>query len=799
MQIHKSLIRQRRAFRRVLYPLFALTTSWLFVLALVSPAFAVTPQDTYSWVKNIGTSGCPPQSGRTQGIAVVGSKVYVTNTNAQQVRIYNTSGSTLLGFGSQGTGNGQFQRPAAVAVDSSGDIYVVDTSNNTVQKFDASGTYLSQFGSQGSGDGQFDMWVGQAWSGIAINPSNGNLYVADGGNNRIEVFSPSGTYLSQFSATAGSTGSAQLNTPAGLAFDASGNLYAVDTGNNRIVKFDANGTYISDFGSYGNGNGQFGQPSAVAIDPTTGDLYVTDTSNYRVQKFDASGTYLSQFGSQGSSNGQFQYPLGVAVDSSGNVYVTDQSSNTADVQKFDSNGTFVTNFTYQPAGVGPNSLCIPWGIARDSSGNIYVVNQVRRQVNKYSPSGTLLGTIGTPASEQSQPVPGDLSGPFGVAVDSAGNVYVTDMYMGLQKFDANGNFVATIGNLSIMDGSTTVPTSVAVDAAGNVYVTNVDLQGTTANVQKYDANGNKVLEFGSAGTGDGQFLMPYGSLAVDTNGSIYVPDLITGRVQKFDANGNYISQLGSQGTGPGQFQGPVAVTIDASGNIFVSDVNPNNGQNGRVEKFAADGTFLSEINSPGSADGQFNTPTGLVTDLDGNLYISDMAGGSSQSGIISVWHAPIAPSVPLSATTSAPTANSLKVSWQAPAHGTAPLTSYTVRYRVHGSNAAWQTVTLSGTTLSTTLTGLTASTTYDIEVTATNAIGTSVAATTSGTTTAASSNGGSSSGNSSSSSVGAPNTGLEVAKRIAKTAGLPILASLAVVALAWGAWQLTRRKRRMHF
>ena len=125
-----------------------------------------------------------------------------------------------------------------------------------------------------------------------------------------------------------------------MATDAAGNVYVADTSNNRIQKFTGTGTYLTQWGSYGSGNGQFDDPIGVATD-AAGNVYVADTDNHRIQKFTGTGTYLTQWGSSGSGNGQFAYPAGVATDAAGNVYVADsenyrvESPKARDFQAFD--------------------------------------------------------------------------------------------------------------------------------------------------------------------------------------------------------------------------------------------------------------------------------------------------------------------------------------------------------------------------------------------------------------------------------------------------------------------------------
>ncbi len=292
------------------------------------------------------------------------------NTGNGQVTISFTNPSNSQ-FGTAGSGDGQFNLPMGVAVDSAGgDVYVVDRGNDRVEKFTSSGIYLSQFGSNGTGNGQFG---GSILSGGVAVDSGGDVYVVDRGNHRVEKFDSSGNYLSQFGGHG--SGNGQFTAPSGVAVDSGGDVYVTDTGNNRVEKFNSSGNYLSQFGTAGTGNGQFTTPFGVAVD-SGGDVYVTDRGNNRVEKFDSNGNYLSQFGSAGTGNGQFNNPTGVAVDPGGDVYVTDTNNNR--VEEFDSSGGYLSQFDSGGSGNGPFNG--PFGVAVDSGGDVYVADTGNNRV-----------------------------------------------------------------------------------------------------------------------------------------------------------------------------------------------------------------------------------------------------------------------------------------------------------------------------------------------------------------------------------------------------------------------------------
>jgi DNA-binding beta-propeller fold protein YncE len=192
-----------------------------------------------------------------------------------------------------------------------------DVNDGGADQFEVCTTYCKP-GIAGSGNGQVDVEAG-----IAVD-SSGNVWVADYGNNRIEEFNEKGEYLQKFG-TEGK-GEVQFKGPLNIAFSG-GNLYVTDYGNDRIEELSTAGKYLSQFGKEGTGSGEFKSPRGIAAEPRTGNLYVTDAGNDRVQEFSPAGKFIAKFGSPGSGAGQFSEPTGVAVGVSGIVYVTDYNNN----------------------------------------------------------------------------------------------------------------------------------------------------------------------------------------------------------------------------------------------------------------------------------------------------------------------------------------------------------------------------------------------------------------------------------------------------------------------------------------
>jgi beta-lactamase regulating signal transducer with metallopeptidase domain/DNA-binding beta-propeller fold protein YncE len=182
---------------------------------------------------------------------------------------------------------------------------------------------------------------------------------------------------------------------------------------------------------------------------------------------------------------------------------------------------------------------------------------------------------------------GDILYPGGVAVDSEGNVYVSDTHNDrIRKFTSQGVPITQWGGSGSDAGSFNYPQGLAIGPGNNLYVADVQNQ----RIQKFAADGTFITQWGELGSGPGQFNRPYNVAVYSTKSAsvVYVVDNKNNRIQKFTDQGVFISEFGTLGTGAGQLQEPQGVAVDAAGNVYVGD-----GGNGRVQKFSAQGACLA--------------------------------------------------------------------------------------------------------------------------------------------------------------------------------------------------------------
>jgi len=334
-------------------------------------------------------------------------RLYVRKDIAAQVWNYGGSGEPLtnndifadpyegkeislaadLSIGEQGGLPEQFNMPRDLAFASDGSIYVADTGNHRVQHLSPEGDLLEVWGS--FADSAVESAVGgtfyEPW-GIAVGPE-GNVYVTDTWNHRVQKFSATGEFLTQWGTFGQAETGAAFWGPRDIVVSAEGRVLVADTGNKRIAIFDLDGNFITEFGEVGLLEGQFDEPVGLAID-AAGNVYVADTWNHRVQVFarDDSGMLYSVIKSweleawYGQSLDNKPY---LTVDNLGRVFVGDPEG--YHILEFNADGIFRQYWGYY--GTDPQDLSgmnLPTGMTIDPEGRLWIADAGNHRILRFT-------------------------------------------------------------------------------------------------------------------------------------------------------------------------------------------------------------------------------------------------------------------------------------------------------------------------------------------------------------------------------------------------------------------------------
>ncbi len=286
-----------------------------------------------------------------------------------------------LVFGIGGEQEGMFNAPRGVALAPDGSIYVTDSRNHRIQHFGESGELIGSFGING------DASLGEAPAGTFNEPwgvavaSNGDVFVSDTWNHRIQRFNKDGKPLKMWGVFGTAETPNGLYGPRGIAVSEDGRVFVADTGNKRIMVFDQNGAILAQFGGDGYDLGKFNEPTDVKLD-SAGNVYVTDAWNQRVQVFaevsENSFTpikfwEIDGWGSQTLDNKPYLTIAG------SRVFVTDPEGYR--VLEFKTDGTFVQ--LWGEYGTGPNQFGLPNGIAASADGVIWIADAANNRILKF--------------------------------------------------------------------------------------------------------------------------------------------------------------------------------------------------------------------------------------------------------------------------------------------------------------------------------------------------------------------------------------------------------------------------------
>ncbi len=251
-------------------------------------------------------------------VTMANNMIYVTDTKNYRVQVFDLGGSPMFMFGSRGAGPGQFQFPYGVTADQKGNVYVADLYNGAISVFDAKGKFVSYFAEKDPAD-KLIMAPG------AIRIVDNKMYVPDIMQCKVLVFDLQGKKLLEVGQAG--FGPGQLKAPNCVTADKDGNIYVVDTGNQRIEIFDKTGKFAKMLNGSADARGDsvFINPRGIDID-SRGIIYVVSNLSNYIYGFDKNGKQVFVFGGEGQENDRFSLPNGLFIDDDDQVYITDSSN-----------------------------------------------------------------------------------------------------------------------------------------------------------------------------------------------------------------------------------------------------------------------------------------------------------------------------------------------------------------------------------------------------------------------------------------------------------------------------------------
>jgi sugar lactone lactonase YvrE len=618
------------------------------------------------------------------GVAVDSAQnLYIADSENNRIRKITPAGiiSTVAGNGISGyNGDGglataaQLNKPIGVAVDSKGDLYIADSQNYRIRKVSTAGIISTVAGngiSGYSGDGGLateaqlrDPRVGPGLIGGSIGvavDSAGNIYIADAGNQHIRKVTPAGIIstvelkhilpqgVAVASAANVSTVELRLILPQGVAVDSADNLYIADTIDSRILKVTpagdtsivagiAGGMFINTGGYSGDGgratSAQLSGPTGMAVD-SAGTIYIADAGNHRIRKVTPAGIISTVVGNRNSG-----YSRGGGLATTAQLNPSHGIITTYVGPSLPVNGTKAIT----------QAIDYPGAVAADGAGGFYVSSPYQNRIYKVASDGSISLKAGVGANGYSgdggSATAAQLNGPLGVAVDSAGNLYIADIYNNRIRKVTPAGIISTVAGNGISansgDGGLATaaqlnsPTNVAIDSAGNLYIADSD------RIRKVTPSGiisTKVMNVGVRLS----FILPKAmGIAVDSTGNLYLVD--SARIRKVTPAG-ISSTVAGNGLGGysgdgglatvAQLNSARAVAVDSAGNLYIADAG-----NQRIRKVTTAGIISTVAGAGnetrsfrelggGSGDGglataaQLYNPSSVAVDSAGNIYIAD--------------------------------------------------------------------------------------------------------------------------------------------------------------------------------
>jgi cysteine-rich repeat protein len=571
--------------------------------------------------------------------------LYIADTSNNRIRRVSTHGiiTTIAGNGIAASSgdNGlatqaSLDHPRGVAIDHDGAVYISEFDGDRVRKI--SGGIITTVAGTGNWGGTGD--GGPAVQARLANPiglaldAQGNLYVADFNNSRVRkidtagtITTVAGTGFQGFTGDGGLATSAQLKLAQRIAFDGAGDMLILDSGNNRVRRVDAVTGNISTIagngtsGSAGDGGpatqASLYAPGGLAVDAAH-TIYVAISVNQaqspdnRVRVVNPAGIINTLVGSGNGDGGPainaLVDPRGVdaaaGADGSVDLYIADAGNNR--IRRLAGNtdlistvaGTGTAGFSGDGGPAAAAQLNFPWDVKRDSAGTVWIADTFNNRVRRVNAQGIISTFAGngiyTYGGDGGDAVSAGLAYPYGLEVDSAGNLYIADFSNDRIRKVTPQRIISTIAGTGSWgsggDGGPATqaplasPSDVAMAADGSLYI--ADYGNNTIRRVRTDGVIERVCGTGYSGfSGDGgpateaQLNFPF-RLAFDAQGNLFIGDGNNNRIRRIDAATGIITTVAGTGTAGVQGDGgpallanldrPTGVAVDLTGHLYIA-------------------------------------------------------------------------------------------------------------------------------------------------------------------------------------------------------------------------------------
>jgi DNA-binding beta-propeller fold protein YncE len=507
-------------------------------------------------------------------------------------------------------GRPMLKHPQAIAV-SEGTIYVVDSDTDQVVMFSSQGNFRGSFGAN-SGGGFFSSGNKNALKsphGIAI--QDGIVYVADTGNERVQLFGINGVFLATLEIDSSPENNDakerglpyKLNEPTDIAIDAMGQIYVLDSSDDLIKVYSPNGVYLKHLPE---------KVKPLSFSMARDGIYVIDLDSFVINKYDFKNKLLYTFGSKGKGRAQFQKFSGLSSNMDRQVLVGDSEKGLVDIFNVQSGGS------YQPFIKKTARISVKWD------------NSINLQVSKmaWDGKGAIYGVVaGDKDNDQNHIVriaDGTVTNeiktkefsPSSVAVDQNGALWAMDRNKNvLAKLDAAGKILFSFGSLGHRAGELDDPEDFAISKTGVIFVAD----SGNHRIQVFSSDGVFLKEILSDSAGK---LEKPSIIALDPTGAIYALDKDRAIVSVYSSKGEPLGVIGKL-NGNALLEKPVALMVTQD-EVFVLDSN-------QVKVFSHKGQFIRSFGTHGSGFGEFDEPYAIVSTGESTFSVSERGNRRLQS------------------------------------------------------------------------------------------------------------------------------------------------------------------------